>query len=488
MEEELELRIPPEIYRFFNNPGGHSLILRGSAGTGKTTFALQTIEDLSAVKNSYYLSTRVSDASLLDQFPWLGDKVEFSADDSTEEGGPRGGKENLRKRLNRLKGLEEESTPSDSEISLSFGKDLGEIETIYDLVEESYPEVSFIVIDSIDALAGKYDLQCTELINMLQKDLVEGLGVNVLFVLESPDPQFDYLGDGVVKLETDDYMRRRIREVNILKLRGCEIQQPRYLFTLKGGRLNSFKYDVESDLVIPDSWPTIDDVGDKVSTGIADLDRLLGDGLERGTIALIELGEGIPTSIIRAIETSLAINFITLGRGTLWIPSRKESPEGAISLIRRALNENDLKDLIRIPVTAHQLAGGDHEYILPVEGEDASLDLKWKNIEYTFQKADDPVLSLMGFDTVESIYGPDLVDQLMGYLAATKRNRGIFVAITSPSTRSTERLADIANVRLKIDRIGGTIIVYGKEPFTECNAVSLNSLEEGGRVSLTPIV
>jgi len=66
---------PKEIIRFLSSSGGHSLILRGMAGTGKTTLALQMIEELAAVQQSYYMSTRVSDQSLFNQFPWLLDKV-----------------------------------------------------------------------------------------------------------------------------------------------------------------------------------------------------------------------------------------------------------------------------------------------------------------------------------------------------------------------------------------------------------------------------
>src|SRR3970282_968745 len=40
-----EGRLPLEIIEFFNQPGGHSLIVKGPAGTGKTTFALQPTEE-----------------------------------------------------------------------------------------------------------------------------------------------------------------------------------------------------------------------------------------------------------------------------------------------------------------------------------------------------------------------------------------------------------------------------------------------------------
>src|SRR6267378_3665574 len=68
-------RIPREIVEFFNAPGGHSLIAKGPAGTGKTTFALQLTEELGEVTASHYLSSRVSDESLFRQFTWLKERL-----------------------------------------------------------------------------------------------------------------------------------------------------------------------------------------------------------------------------------------------------------------------------------------------------------------------------------------------------------------------------------------------------------------------------
>ncbi|MEM0449925.1 MAG: gas vesicle protein GvpD P-loop domain-containing protein, partial [Methanomassiliicoccales archaeon] len=71
MEVSKEENLPKELRSFLLSPGGHSLIIRGNAGTGKTTLALQIIEELSEIDNSFYFSTRVSDSVILNQFPWL---------------------------------------------------------------------------------------------------------------------------------------------------------------------------------------------------------------------------------------------------------------------------------------------------------------------------------------------------------------------------------------------------------------------------------
>ena len=75
-------RIPKEVHRFFEVPGGHSLIVRGEAGTGKTTLALQTIEELRSVEKCFYHSTRVSDRSLMTQFTWLEELMRTERSDS----------------------------------------------------------------------------------------------------------------------------------------------------------------------------------------------------------------------------------------------------------------------------------------------------------------------------------------------------------------------------------------------------------------------
>ena len=117
-------RIPFEIYQFFMNPGGHSLILRGNAGTGKTTFALQTIEDLAQIENSFYFSMRVSDHSLTTQFPWLTEKLMPACGTADQKKEDVLGKH--RTGLSKLKGVGIQSIgTAKKEMSVMIGKDLG---------------------------------------------------------------------------------------------------------------------------------------------------------------------------------------------------------------------------------------------------------------------------------------------------------------------------------------------------------------------------
>ena len=73
-KESSKRSIPMEIRTFFGQQGGRSLMVMGCAGTGKTTFVLQLLEEMADPNRSFYLSTRVSDNALYQQFPWLKDE------------------------------------------------------------------------------------------------------------------------------------------------------------------------------------------------------------------------------------------------------------------------------------------------------------------------------------------------------------------------------------------------------------------------------
>lgn len=500
MEHATRSRIPSELLTFFSNPGGHSLIVRGEAGTGKTTMALQLIEELAQYNNSFYFSTRVSDFLLLVQFPWLGEKLY--------------GKQYQEFITNQAPWLNGETDPNQAYIDPTDGKDhedglkklidiyrngvsilhnddassMGDVRKVYEAVKASLPMRSLIVIDSLDALAEKYGLSNAVFINAIQKDLVEGFGANVIFIFENNERALDYLADGVVMLSFQEHYGRPVRQIKVQKIRGCEIRQARYLFTLKGGRVQSFGNLGNVDVAPVKEWAPLTDNRGKISSGIVDLDRLIKGGYAPGSVVLIELGNNVPSEVISVLEHSVIGNFASQRRGVIWLPMKRVSAESARNQMSIAVHPNLFDKCVRIPEQAYQTEPARSGYIYHVEGSDAGADLKWDSVTYSLKSADMPYLAMMGFDTLESIYGEGVMDQLSELIAALKRNGGVFVAMASPSTRSTKKLIDLSTIHLKLERIDGVLVLYGEEPFTECNAVALEPRERGGCISLTPVV
>lgn len=507
LNQLVERSIPIELKKFFNLPGGHSLILRGEAGAGKTTMALQIIESQSSTDNSFFLSTRVSDYLLLRQFPWLGaglfdeDVVSWMKSNSTwfeelQHSFETERKESLMKDETKqdvcLDKLRRSSLNLEKDPNLlkdERAADFANLENIYSEIKRTLPKRSLVVVDSVDALAEVHGLSNADLVKMLQKDLVEGYGANVVFILESNDRSIDYLVDGSVVLETISFHNRLVRQLRISKLRSCPIEQPHYIYTLNGGRITCFDNINDNNFLENVHWKKESDINDRASFGWSDLDRLTLGGLQKGSIALIELGNDIPTSIVSFVERSLVSNFASMKRGVLWIPLNEASVENARTQLLSTLDQPMIDGHVRIlEVAAHSERAFTAPYVHSVEGSDIMTDLKWKNISYSLPNSEAPFLSLVGFDTLESIYGERVSDKLSEHLSAVRRNKGVFVGITSPSTKSNQRLSDIASIHLKIERIDGNIIVYSEKPYTKCNALMVEKGEKDSAVKLIPIL
>ncbi len=526
--------IPADILQFLRSPGGHSLIVKGSAGTGKTTFALQLTEELGGISTSFYMSTRVSDESLYNQFPWLRDRMkqtqtEFAGrqfsktvDEQSvlKEGatdisveirvrGEKKGSEPAKKRLDRtelekLEGKIEmgeegegdetyakhgEGQVSEGSIVFDLGSDLPEIDMAYDAVERNLPQKTLVLIDSINALAERYGIHLSKLINTLQKDLVENAQANVVFVLEdSGETRLDYLGDGVILFQDRDYAGRRLRVMMIEKLRGTEVRQHKFLYTLDSARLRAFGIWPEDRMGPAGRWAPITDLSkDLVSTGNEALDALFG-GLHRARVMLIEFAANVPSEYIDYLRLAMICNFAAMTRGVAHVPPRKGSLDLLREVVAPHLDAGSFDQYVRVFETT-SLGGMEvPKGALHMEGSNVDTDLKWSNVEYHLPKAQHPFLSLLSFDTLESVYGDGVLEQLTGHIAAVRRQRDVFVGIATPLTNSAQKLASMAYQHVKVENLDGSIVLYGEKPHTEIHSLAFTFANGVPKAVLTPIV
>ncbi len=98
-----------------------------------------------------------------------------------------------------------------------------------------------------------------------------------------------------------------------------------------------------------------------------------------------------------------------------------------------------------------------------------------------------PVLSIIGFDSLESIYGPGVLDGMMEFLTTLLNSDGILVATVTPSVKSLSRLTDLAHTHLRIDKSSGVTMIRGEEPFTAPHAMTDSSQGEF-KPKLVPIL
>ncbi len=517
-------------------------MIKGEAGTGKTTLALQLIEAAAAKQNQYYLSSRVSDESLFRQFPWLKESSErirllkaskaflLHMTSGRQPLQPVTGQdadlgdlspaiellkafneetEKLtvdRTELHRLEGQIEEGTVSGGEdfipsrvgldsnsIDLVLGRLLPELEVAYDRVEESLPDRSLIVIDSIDGLSEKYDIPAERLLTVIQKDIVEGSGSNVVYVLEtSGGTHMDYLGDGVVFMSASEISGRRVRLISLDKLRGVKVDRHKYTFTLVNGRLETFP---PSPNVLPHSrrkWkPVVPPSAESASFGSSQLDSIFG-GLQYGSVALLEVGPSVPSIYTDVIQDALVAGFAHKGNGVAWIPSRKASYDMLHDRISGMIGEDRFERNVRI--FEHSTAAPtDVPYLISLEGNKLLTDLKWETIEYNLNECNHPFLSLLGFDILESMYGNDedngFLDGLVEHVGAIRRGNHVMVAqALSSSTTYLQWLSDISLLHIKLENIEGTVMMYGLKPYTQFYGMMPDpDVDDNINISLIPI-
>ncbi len=515
--------LPPELIKFFLAPGGHSLVIKGEAGTGKTTLALQLIETMSDNDNQYYLSSRVSDESLYRQFPWLKESAEkirllkagkafllhmgsgrrsmfeqsegVKQTDSADVGpalellrafNDSGERLTIdRTELHRLEGQIEEGTVSATEeiapnrisfdsnsVDIVVGRLLPELEVAYDRVEERLPDRSLVVIDSIDGLGEKYDISPERLLTVIQKDIVEGSGANVVYVLESAGgTHMDYLGDGVVSLSSTEISGRRARVMELEKLRGVKVDRHKYMFTLVNGRLETFPASPNTITHAEKKWKPLHEPGQETASfGCRQLDEIFG-GLQYGSVTLIEVGENVPSVYSDVIQNAMVANFAYKNSGVAWIPSRKASYDILHDRISAMIGEDRFERNVRI-FEQSSSAPTDIPYLISLEGNKLLTDLKWETIEYNLMESSHPFLSLLGFDILESMYGYEndkgLLDGLVEHVGAIRRGKHVMVAqALSSSKLYLQWLSDISLMHIKMENIEGTVMMHGMKPYTQ---------------------
>lgn len=483
--------LPREIIDFLLSPGGHSLLIKGDAGTGKTTMALQIIEGLSDQQPEYYLSSRVSDVALYHQFPWLKERVEknqlmragmaFLRRSWNSDGSKRKDLDDVellveRRELNRLEGqieagelgTEDDEGPAmnlDGSITVEVGSMLPELEMAYDIAESNLPKKTLVVLDSVEALAENYGIPSYRIMNALQKDLVEKAGTNVVFVMETAERNhLDYLGDGIVVLRNSVVGSNRVRTIDIEKLRGSSIGNWRYLFTLDGGRVTVVDRDIDlHGIQLTRNGQELS--AGRGSFGWSELDRLFG-GAPLGSLTLIEIGAGLPMELLDHVEAALVAEHLRQGRGVLWYP-------------QRTLDLNSLPD--RMPNTSletlHVLdaseADGRRPFVKKMEGADLANDLRWDSLKYLLKDSKEPYLSVLGLDALESVYGK-VIPKLMQHVDLMRRGGHMVILEATDGSAGLETLSHQARLHFRLENLYGSVLLRGIKPTTICHCLDLS--------------
>lgn len=458
--------MPDELVRFIQRDT-YSLLIKGFAGTGKTTLALTILKALGSKNNFFYISTRISPKQLFQYYPWLNNFVEQPKPANPGE------------------------APEHGLMMPSFeDARLDEPESLFERITNQLMDIAspIIIIDSWDAIASFMDKEARLNNERVLQTWRERAGAKLIFISEHPDDTtLDFLVDGIVELKQSYYESVRVREIFLLKLRGVRIERTSYIYTLDNSVFHSFApYRPVKFKPEPRKRVTTNDgiaSADHVKSGYPALDGSLGGGFPRKGVVLLELDSHVNTAVAMAFLERMILNFVSTGNPVLFQPFDWIDPHTIMNYLEPLMPAGK-KDLFKILWTG-RVAGMADNVMSPDKKQngDPSVAALRKIRQKHHNKL---LLNIMGTDILQRLYGQKGVRSGMENILSDVRTRAdLSIAVISHSQEDVlDYLSEVSDMHLRLLMINGTLFLQSLVPATTLYSVVF----DGHQISLEPVV
>src|SRR5918996_2384642 len=379
---EKSINIPSELMHFVKKDT-YSLVIKGAAGTGKTTLSLTILKALDIKSNFFYICTRVSPRQLSISYPWISKYME-----------------NQKERT---------SGPSmmETDVPINFeDARLDEPESLFERITNELMDVKapLIIIDSWDAIASFMDREARLNNERVLQTWRERAGAKLIFISEQPaDTTLDFLVDGIVELKQIYYNNVKIRQMFLQKLRGTRITRASYPYTLENSIFHSFA--PYQPIKFEPYRRSIADVsefskGDNIGSGFPTLDASLGTGFPRKGLVLLELDSHVSMTIAMIFLQRIVSNFVSGGNPVLLLPANWMEPSSILRFFETFLPDGK-KSFFKILWTgkAYKIS---KNLILPIKNE-TSDQLLAALVKMKQRYRDKFLLNIMCTEAVQSL-------------------------------------------------------------------------------------
>ncbi len=460
--EQPKLRYLMSLILNFLDVPGQALLIEGAPGTGKTSLALEILNQMENT-HKVYVSSRVSPARLRQQFPWIDEVID-----------------SLSGRTARASWLDElhdiRSTEPDSVLNR--------------VLRLKHSRRKAVLV--LDSWEGAVRNTKDEGRNMLESALLSELDesrVSIVIVTETEKhDHLDYLVDGIANLSQSELEGRRTRLLEVKKLRGFKVSTLRGLFTLERGRFTLLPPGPDNGSPrTPERLIPIAHNEKAYSTGVLDLDRILGGGVERSTLLLIDVDSNVPPHWIRQLLDIMTANFVNQGGSCFILPTGGYSSDNVAEALRPLVGDAAMDERVRI--TAYNRNPTPKEWKVQLSGQ-LQEDVR------TFAKAWAPMarntagtIVSVNLDRMVAVYGDDFA--LPGFTEIGEGLRdagGLQICTASLPTKVRQDTLRNADYHLKVQNEGGSFLVYGIKPFTAAYAAKSDFDKGYPAMTLIPVV
>ncbi len=453
-----ERRESPDILNLiskFLESAGNVLLIQGPPGAGKTTLALELLRRVQATRIGrieipparLYVQSRISPNKLRNHFPWIQEMHDpFSKKPSSDN-----------------------STEGASEIRVSEADDVfNKILTI-----KRSKVRGLMVIDSWEGALRNTSEDGRRMIESAVLSDPDDNRVGVILVSEGGRiGDLPNLVDGIVTLSSSELDGRRLRTINVNKLRGFRVKSDRALFSLDKGKfdlLANTKFDNDASNK-PSILSPVPHSQTCFSTGSRDLDRMLKGGINRGSSVLVDVNNTVPTMGVRLLLKIINANFVNQGGSSFIVPFSTLSSDNVAESLRPLVGEDTLNQRVRIAEYNQDLPRG--EWRVQLNGKVMDDFTVFSKIWKELVTESSSMLLAIDFDRLVQIYGDDLMLPGLANIGASMRDAGaLTLAVASEPTKIREAFLRTADYYLKVESINDTMVIYGVKPFTNVHGV-----------------
>lgn len=447
-------RIPDELERFVRRDT-YALLIKGRAGTGKTTLSLTILKTLGQASNFFYISTRLSPKQLFTYYPWVEHFVQ-----ALKPQHPSDNEEQVHK------------------MSMFEDARLDEPESLFERITNELMDVKapIIIIDSWDAIASFMDKEARLNNERVLQTWRERAGAKLIFITEdTSDSTLDFLVDGIVELDQSVYNSCRLRQIKINKLRGVKMVNQIYYFSLNNSIFTSFQtynpseYSLNNVVAQNNSTKrenyllkpyTAKGTG-RIKTGYPELDAVLEGGLPRKGIVILRFDPSIHIIAVTTFIAKMVSNFVRRNNPVVFGPISHANPRMIMGMLRSYLGYSPSSNLFAASLS--DIKGPDIRQIEdPPQGSRPNYS-QISSIEKWIELArrsypESLMLTVFDYQHLRSV--EDEVEQRQTSVLSTlseKTDLSIFVGPTLESAPSA--IEAHADLKLEINLINGTLFL-----------------------------
>jgi len=333
-----------------------------------------------------------------------------------------------------------------------------------------------VVIDSIEAVEKVIKAPVFEELVSISEDFE----MNLIFVSEKREiTENDYLVDGVIELRREIVDEGVLRKIIIHKLRGIEIEQPEYPFTLKDGEFRVFEPFSYEPPEEPRLFEPLEDPDDeRFSSGSRSLDEIFG-GFPKGSTVLFEIGEGVTREMYHRFVQTFYMNFLRRGKKIYMIPTLGTDKEEFDREMTPFLREDELKNVVWIE------RGWGRERL---SEEDAKEEAERAyEIASKTRGAQDEDLIIIGVDSLYSRYGNSAIAVMEQEERYVEDIRGLGIFIAKPGCPLIKQISNLSDIHIKMENICGVPVIRGLKPKTQYYAMIVDVSEGFPRAEFVKI-